>query len=289
MLYQGREIRVLVVFPAIERITVQPARDIRLESISLPALVYGLDEVNEIVRLLKADTLTGKRATLLNLVDELRNGCDIVWIISHADENGWYLTNEIVDTADTTALLRSCGAFLTVMNTCSSIELAKKAAAEIGSAFICTVKEVPDQKAFLMGTLFAQNLAAGYSYREAYDLAKPGQNQTYVLIEAEEMPPPRDSNSYVDKSNLVDPETIMRFVKSVEEMDIILNGSPKLGIPGVRTSLLNLEGDVKKALLDIADIKTQQRILRWQVVASSIGLLVVLITQGILLFLTVGR
>lgn len=289
MRYQGKEIRVVIVFPVIETIQVGIQRNLKLESVVLEGLEYGLDEINQIASLLNAETLIGKRATLHNLLDMLEPGCDIVWLITHATEAGWYLTDGLVDAAETTAILRSCGAFLTVMNTCSSIEVARQSAKEIGSAFICTVKEVPDRKAFITGVLFAQKLAAGFSYQEAYALAKPGQNRLYELIEARQMPQRDGNQDFFDKSMMVDPETLMRFIKSVEEMNIILNGSPKLGVLGVRSTLLTLEGDVKKALGEIVAIKAQYTSWRWIAWGSAIGLLIVLITQALLLFLVMSR
>lgn len=294
MQYQGRDIRVLVVFPDLSNIGGDnQARDLKI--ISMPGmgfLPYAMDEVENIRRLLDADLLSGKRATLSGLIDQLAPGYDIVWLITHGQEEGWYLSDGLVSASETTALIRSCGAWLTVMNSCSSEKVARSAAREIGSAFICTVIEVPDRVAFTTGVLFAQKLAAGYTYRQAYDLAKPGQNRIYELIEGtkRQMPPVREPDrEYYDKTPIVDPDTVMQFIKSVEEMDIIVNGSPRLGIPGIRTSVLGIETDLKGIKVELAEIKTRQRFRNWLIWGFGLAVIVLSATQGILLFLIMSH
>lgn len=300
MLYQGKEVKVLVVFPQIKPEAIEAARNIKLISGPLPPLKeleYGQDEVNDIVKILDADLLSGKRATIHNFIDSLRGGADIVWLITHAMEEGWFLSDGLVDASETTSLIRSSGAFLTVLNTCSSYEVARTAARELGTAFICTVKPVPDRQAFVTGVLLAQNLAAGYDYVTAYNLAKPGQNSTYELIEATpNMNPIRDPSSGKSQSPYnppIDNETLTRFTKSVEDMDIIVNGSPRLGIPGMRTQLSGLEVKIETRLLavegEIVKLKNLQAVRNWLLWGFGATTLILSISIGVLILQAVNR
>lgn len=292
MLYQGREIKILIVFPTMTEIKVDPQRGVRLTSIKLADLDYGFDEVNGIARLLDADVLSGKRATIHNFLEILQPGYDIVWLITHAQEEGWYLSDGLVSASETTSLIRSSGAFLTVMNTCSSYEVAKQAAKEIGSAFICTVKEVPDRQAFITGVLFAQKLAAGYTYQEAFDEAKPGQNRVYELIEATKKmsPTSRDSGrEYYDRSIMVDPATIMRLIKTVEEIEVIVNGSERFQTRSIRHEIQEIKTELKNILVEQANVRAHRQLRSWLTWGFAMAVVVLAAAQGLMLFLIINR
>lgn len=264
MMYLGKEIRVLVVFPNVKEAISDYMRDVKLTSVvKSDNLDYGIDEVTELAGLLRADFLFGKKATIKGLIDALAKGCDILWLITHATEDGWFLSDGIVNASETTTLVRSSGVFLTVMNTCSSFRVAIAAAKEIGSAFVCTVKEVPDRQAFITGVIFAQKLVAGYDYTSAYELAKPGQNSTYELIEARKSMAPAIYPQPNPGSQFVDLEVMAKFVKSVEDIDIMINGSPRLGAPGIKTTIAGLETRLDKISLDIIDIRKSQQVRVW--------------------------
>lgn len=264
MNYLGNEIRVLVVFPNVKQAISEYMRNVKLTSVvKSDDLDYGMDEVNELAGLLRAELLSGKKATINGLIDALAGGCDILWLITHATEEGWFLADGIVNASETTTLVRSSGVFLTVMNTCSSFEVARTAARELGSAFICTVKEVPDRQAFITGVIFAQKLVAGYDYTSAYELAKPGQNSTYELIEARKFMAPANYPQSNPGPQYVDGDVMAKFIKSVEDIDIMINGSPRLGAPGIKTTIAGLEVRLDKISLDIVEIRKTQQVRIW--------------------------
>lgn len=294
MIYGGKEIKVLVVFPTVKDAVKAylTKLDPKNEAISVNELEYGIDEVNSLCELLDAKPLLGRKATIIGLIDELAVGYDIVWLITHAVPEGWFLGDGLVDASETTSLIRSTGAFLTVMNTCSSIDVAKAAAKELGTAFICTVKRVPDRKAFITSVLFAQKLAAGYDYATAYELAKPGQNSTYELIKSRKPMPPRDPSKpvYTEPSqNSIDPEVMMQFVKTVQDMDIIVNGSTRLGLPGFRASVSSMEAELKMIAKDIAEMKSRQAFRNWWLWGYGLAIILLMASEALILFLVITK
>lgn len=252
--YQGHdgELSAVVVFPdAAEGINVERRKN-GLAPIEVAPLQYGLAEVNEIVLSLNARLLAGPKATILGLIDALKDGTDILYVISHGEEKGFYLNDGLVVASELTSLVRSSGAFLTILNTCSSSKVAEIVALELGTAVIATVEEVPDRQALLTGILFCQHLAAGYDYVTAYELAKPGQNRVYVLIEARtdmsdrQGRQPRDQRPapYTRAPMPIDNETLTRFIAIVEDLDVIVNGSTRLGLAPLKDTVANLQGQL---------------------------------------------
>lgn len=296
MLYQGREIKVLVIYPKPAKAIAERRAKLGLPEIPINELEYGQDEVDDLVNRLDAQILSGKRATLTGLLDKVSEGWDIVWLITHADPDGWYLNDGIVSASETTTLIRASGAFLTVMNTCSSKEVAEAAALELGTPFICTIKPVPDRQAFITGAIFAQKLAAGFDIREAYEEAKPGQNSTYEYIEARyEMAPPQDRGRYVPPNQpnqgggLPDTESINRLSRSIEDLNRIVLGDQHLGLRPLRELFLLLDAELKTVKADISKILAElDRIHAGQVVRTRVfwimGLIILalMITVGIM-------
>lgn len=228
-----------------------------LPPVPIKELEYGIDEVMQIVNLLGAKLLSGKQATIHGLLDILAQGWDGIWLVTHADESGWYLSDGIVNASETTTLVRSSETSLLVMNTCSSYEVAHKVAKELGTALICTVKEVPDRQAFITGVIFAQKIAAGYDYVQAYEAAKPGQNSTYELIEARSkvMPPNERGRGFQD--GVADAQSFAKFTESVAELERIVYGSPRLGLAPLRELTVQLQRDVSELKNTLVNVQEQ--------------------------------
>lgn len=287
MNYNGRDdVRVLVVYPDAAEGIARRRAELGLSPVAIEDLKYGREEVGEIVNLLRARLLSGQKATIHGFLDTLRDGWDIIWLVTHGEEAGWYLTDGLVSTSEMTAMIRSAGVFLTVMNTCSSYEAADKAAQELGTAFICTLQEVPDRQAFITGVLFAQNLAAGYDYVTAYELAKPGQSHPYVLIQARTvramMPfdrqvPPRGQQP-------IDTDTIHRIIRATEDLDAIINGNQRLGLPALKDVVKSLQEDLKVIKAQLAQIQERQKMRNFMMWGMGITIVILLAAVGVLIF-----
>lgn len=233
----------LVVFPSVTNAILERRSSLNLPEIPVSDLEYGMDEVMQIVNLLGARLLSGKQATIHGLLDILAQGWDGIWLVTHAEEEGWYLSDGIVNASETTTLIRSSGTMLLVMNTCSSYEVAYKVSKELGTPVICTVQEVPDRQAFITGVIFAQKLATGLDYETAYYLAKPGQNSTYELIRANTAMS-QSERGRGSQGNTPDAQSLQRFIDSVAELERIVYGSPRLGLAPLRELTVNLQKDV---------------------------------------------
>jgi hypothetical protein len=102
---------------------------------------------------------------------------------------------------------------------------------------------VPDRQAFITGVLFARHLATGVDYISAWNKAKPGQKHPYILIEA------RGAMTHQDRGRYVPPDgpPLEKLRQSIEELERIVYGSPRLGLPPLR----EMTNSLQKELLDI--------------------------------------
>lgn len=284
--------RVVVVYPQVEEAV---AAYWQVRGMQAPAsleLRYGLDEVMQLVNLLGAQLLTGQDANILGILRILSEPTDILWLITHGVEEGWFLKDGIVTASETTSLVRSSNIFLTVMNSCSSFEVAQTVADELGTAFISTVTEVPDRQAFITGVLFARHLASGLDYVAAWERAKPGQRHPYVLIEAKGMQlmNPRDRGG---SSEDLDPTALRRFIDSVRELERIIFGDSRLGLPPMREMTSKLQRDldelrnkdlprIEAQLTEI--VRRQDSRTRWIILQSIVTVILAIIVGVIVLF-----
>lgn len=284
--------KVLVVYPDAAEAIAKRRKELGLPEIPIEKLKYGEDEVTEIVNKLHASVIRGPRANLYDLLHKLEEGWDVIWLVTHGEEAGWYLSDGLVNVSEMTTMIRSSGIYLTVMNSCASYRVAKKAAEELGTAFICTLTEVPDRQAFITGVIFAQKLAAGYDYQQAFELAKPGQEHPYIKIEARsEMQQRPNSQGSQGNTKNVDSDTLQRFIKSVEDLDAIVNGNLKLGLPALKDVVKTLGDDsreVKNRLdsiqLQLTGIQERQKvrnIIMWGMVAIIVILLLTVYYLGV--------
>jgi hypothetical protein len=107
---------------------------------------------------------------------------DVVWFACHGDSKGVYLSDGAVPIADLTAIIRNSGAYLVVLNTCSSRYVGLEMHYELHVAVICTESEANDTTAYQTGAFLARNLAQGLGIREAFERSRPGQDHLYHLF-----------------------------------------------------------------------------------------------------------
>lgn len=216
------------------------------------------DEVQQVVNLLGAKVLQGSQATIHGLLAILREPFDIIWFATHGDEAGVLLADGKLATSEITTMIRSAGAQLTVLNTCSSLPVALTIHHELKTAFVCTVKKVPDRTAFITGTVFAQKLASGLSFHESYLAAKPGQNTTYTFLgdEGRKMTPPKNSNNPPTASG-----PAARFEEIVEQLDVIVNGSVRYNVPGLAKSMGEFAEGMKSIERRVEKLEEEQKSL----------------------------
>lgn len=237
------------------------------------------DEVQQVINLLGAKVLNGSQATLHGLLTMLREPFDILWFATHGNEQGIYMEDGPLNASELTTMVRSCGASLTVFNTCASRPVALTIHDELQTEFVCTIKKVPDRMAFITGTVFAQKIADGLDFYAAYEAAKPGQNSTYTFLPAKgtvAMPP-------ISKGPTTEPGTTARFEEIVEQLDAIVNGNPRLRITGLADSVDRIDKNVQEIDKRISKIEEEQKFNR----RLLIGLLIVVTLVLMLLVIAV--
>lgn len=145
----------------------------------LPAVA---DEVRAISAALRPVTLLGQvsRSDVIQALS--RQSWDILWFATHGNELGIELSDGLCSVSDLTAVVRASGAWLVVLNTCSTRLVGLELHYELGTSVITTQTEIDDVTAFQTGALLARALAEGKGVIEAYEESKPGQKHNYLLF-----------------------------------------------------------------------------------------------------------
>ena len=131
---------------------------------------------------LRAVVLDGEvsSADLIDAIHQVRP--ELVCFATHGSETGIQLSDGVIGIGELVADLRNAGAECVFLNTCSSREVARGIYHELGATTIGTVRDVADTLAYRTMSHFLHNVAAGASWREAYERSKPGQNRDYVIF-----------------------------------------------------------------------------------------------------------
>lgn len=143
------------------------------------------EEVQRVVNWLRPVKVLLGGVTSEEVLDTLAAGgtYDLIWFIAHGTSEGVLLADGLLPTTALVQLLRGSRVKCIFLNTCSSVAVAIRLHDAIRSAaVVATVAtEIDDAVAMRTGSLFAHYLAGGKSWREAYELSKPGDNE-YVYI-----------------------------------------------------------------------------------------------------------
>ena len=295
MNYLDQPIRVVIIYP--DKLT-QAINDFQkkqgLVETEIKPLEFGMDEVVRVSHSLDAELVSGHDATIHGLLNVLETHVDILWVITHGVEEGFFLNDGLINASELTSLVRSAGVFLCVLNTCESYEVAHKMASELDVAVLCTVSPVPDRSAFISGTLFARHLAAGMDYVDAWKKASPGQDHPYQLFQARRgmnPRPPRPSGFRPSGSEpLPVEETLQQLESSVAELKRIIYGYPDLGLPPLRQITNDLSRELvalKETMANISrkldSIEKTQIERNRLIIAVVIGMVVIGLAVGYLI------
>lgn len=221
-------------------------------------LTFVDDEVQQVINILGAKVLQGSQATIHGLLAILREPFGIIWFATHGDETGVYLSDGVLSTSEITTVIRSVGVQLTVLNTCASRPVALTIHDELRTSFVCTIKKVPDRTAFITGTLYARKLAEGLGFYQAFLAARPGQDTTYTFLgdEGKKMTPPNKTNNSPGSSGVT-----ARVEEIVEQLDVIVNGSVRFGVPGLAKSVEGLAEGMRSIDRRVGKLEEEQKVL----------------------------
>lgn len=146
-------------------------------------LAHADEEVQRVVNWLHPQKVLLGNVTIEEVLDALGLGpYDLIMFVAHGTQEGILLSDGLLATSDLIQLLRGSGVQCIFLNSCSSVLVAIRLHDAIQSAaVVATATAVDDAVAMRTGALFAQYVAAGKSWREAYELSKRGDNE-YVYI-----------------------------------------------------------------------------------------------------------
>ncbi len=155
-------------------------------NVLLIAPEFGLsavaDEVRAVSLALHPVVLSGT-VNRRDVLDALRrHSWDVIWFATHGDSSGIRLSDGPISIADLTAVVRASGAWLVVLNTCSSRLIGLELHYELQVSVITTQAEVDDLTAYQTGALLAQELAKTKDVVRAFEASRPGQGQNYYLF-----------------------------------------------------------------------------------------------------------
>lgn len=231
------------------------------------------DEVQQVVNALRAKVLQGSQANVHGLLAMLDESFDVVWFATHGDEFGVYLSDGILSPAEITAMVRSAGVSLVVLNTCSSRPVALTIHDELRISLVCTVRAVPDRTAFVTGTIFAKKLQQGFSYREAYEMAKPGQNSTYVFLpESETMERPQQKTD----------DSLESVVALVRRLEILVSGNSDYNVEGLVPTVRVLSRKIDSLIIEVSVMRANQALNRRLLMGVTFICIVLLVAMSIL-------
>ena len=145
-------------------------------------LTYSGNEVSQIVNTLKDSVLLSGHVTHSDVMVQARSVFDIVWVISHMDENGIKLSDGYLSSQDFIQYFRRNKPKMIVLNTCNSVEAALDLHEELQSTIIATIVDVEDDLAYVTGAQLAHALSQGETAWDAYQNSKPGNNLQYRFI-----------------------------------------------------------------------------------------------------------
>lgn len=141
-----------------------------------PRVGLGADEeVQRVINWLHPDRVLLGTVTADEVLDVLGLApYEVIWFAAHGSSQGIEMSDGMLKTNDLVQLLRGRQVQCIFLNTCDSVSVAIRLHDAIKTAaVVATAAEVDDAVAARTGALFAEYVAQGKSWREAYELSKP--------------------------------------------------------------------------------------------------------------------
>lgn len=141
-------------------------------------------EIQRIANTLHPDLLVDN-VTVGTIMDVLQTQkYEYIHFACHGGPSGIQLSNgAVIAPHQLVQILKSAKPECVFLNTCSSLELAMALHdANPNSSVIGTILDIDDIDAYITGALFAQAVASGKTYAQAYEASKPPANRKYVLL-----------------------------------------------------------------------------------------------------------
>lgn len=192
------------------------------------------DEVSAVVSSgLRVKLLSG-RVTRRQIAGAITSGeYDLLWLATHGAQEGVYLSDGLWETNSMVSYVVANGIRHVFLNTCDSFAAANAIAQEAGVDVVATVGQAGDRTAYETGTFLASHLADGKEFRQAYELSKPGRNDTYLYLSGGLGRAPRRREAGVDTHSAM----LAHVERELRRVTSLIDGDPDYGIVGIRKDL----------------------------------------------------
>jgi len=204
-------------------------------------------ELDIVASLLSAQTLTGD-VTVARLLQRLtaRSRFDVLWFATHGDEKGIHLTDGLLETSTLTQLVKASKANLLVLNTCASEDVGQQIYRSIGINVICSIKDIPDRRAFTSGTLFAMYLAQTGSIRQSFECMEATDDYRWF---GSKRPMNWDDGSE---------QRYQELSRKCDRILTVVDGSKDLGVVGIRERIDRLTAQLTDILTRMTELEEAQ-------------------------------
>lgn len=229
-----------------------------------------LEELPNIDREIAGVVNSGLAVRLLNgnvgrvdVVREISNGeYDLLWLATHGVQEGVYLSDGILDASSLITYVVSNGIKSVFLNTCDSVLVANSVAQGAGADVIATVGPVGDREAFQTGALLAKHLAGGNDFRAAYELSKPGRNDSYIFLSGAPRTAPRRGGGGVDTQSAM----LAHVEQQLRRVTTLIDGDATYGIAGIRKDLAQVLAMTQAAQSEMDGLRAELRSVSTQLV-----------------------
>ena len=240
-------------------------------------------EAVAVANLLPGYLLQGE-VTVDGLLNQAERGkWDIIWFATHGDEYGVVLSDGHLSTSALTTLVRTSGADLIVLNTCSSLQVALAMHNELLTDFICTIRPVPDLSAYLTGKQFALHLSRGMTPINAYLNAKPGQNVDYIFLPGriDHVPVLPTTTNKASPARYDWELALAEIWDELKRIAVLIDGKESWGQTGLRRTVTDLQASIQglvthfnARMIGVEKKLDSFQIVLWLMVTIALALLV---------------
>lgn len=200
-------------------------------------LYYSDAEISAVVNALRPDLLHGE-VDLTRLLEYTNRPWDVIWFATHGTEEGILLSDGILSRSLLTTIVRGTDARLIVLNTCQSSRVAHSIYTDLQVDFLCTMQEVPDKTAYVMGARFAQELSKGISPYEAFVRARPGNGAEYVFLSGRKHDMSKTNTSFSESE-------ADEIVRDLQRLVALIDGDPRWNQDGIINNIRQLRDDME--------------------------------------------
>ena len=248
-------------------------------------LEYGRREVDQVVTALRPTLVSGEVAVSRLLETNAKH--DIVWFVAHGTDTGIQLSDRELSLQVLGSLVAAQGATLVVLNTCDSATIAVAIHEAHDIDVIATITSIDDTQAYATGARFAQALAGGMSVTDAYRVAKPLHNTSYIHLRSLRGTTIRTARAVNEAGVNFKEDEYRRWVEQVNLLAKLVEGDQRIGLDGLVSDMRDVKAQLtlmEKAISELNRLleDMRPRPISWAA-RLAVGFVGVVVTLGAIL------